>query len=147
MSFFPTPRLFGVDVAVFAVTPQEGAYAGTAYNLLGQFQNLSVEFDADTQDNAAVQDLWDHPVIKRQRWHIPVTTVVEGFDATPNAYHIARFVGLQVFVIIDNTTNGGVRWSGYALVLNFRQQMGEGAQTLSFDLVGQGELAADPIAA
>lgn len=139
MPFYPTYRLFGVDVAVFGVTD---TLSTDAWNLLFQFQNLELSIEHDLMDNAAVQDLWEYPVVRRQRWRIPVTLAVEGFAAVPNAFNVLMLQGRQVAVTLSNVGagSGGINYSGYALVTNVRHGMGDGGQTISMELIGQGPL-------
>jgi hypothetical protein len=137
-------RLFGFDVALFEARQEPaGGPNGPTLVLLGQFSNLEMQFDQDQQESKAVKDLYTFVVGRAVRWTVPVTLQVEdgGGGANVNAYDIMRLAGARVRVKIQSAASGFVAYDGWATLMNPRHAMGEGAQTLQFELVGQGTLA------
>lgn len=127
-------RLFGVDVAMYGI--KQGTDA--ALDLLYVFSALEMQFDQEQQESRAVKDTYIPVIGRAVTWRIPCTIQVED---TALPFNIMSLAGKQVLVKLANASAGIVGYEGVATVMNLRHSMGDAAQTIAFELVGNGNLA------
>lgn len=131
-------RIFGNMIATCSI-------GGVSYLLV--CENTEVKFENNTQKAEALKDAWEYPIGIRGKWSASgsffiSTDTVSGEGGPGGTLWTKALANLSVPVIVkDNAISGaGNTLSGNALITTATQSIGDNAQTIKIEMMGQGPL-------